>query len=93
MEAILGLGLALPIVASTGIATTTAVAQGVSEQKKQNAENNNEARMHKFHLDVYVEPTGRKGKGTEVHGGIVVTRNDKVRLRIEESFCGARALG
>ncbi|KAJ9628675.1 hypothetical protein H2203_002577 [Taxawa tesnikishii (nom. ined.)] len=62
MDAILGLGLALPIVASTGIATTTAT------------------RMLKFHLDVLCSQPSRRAR--ELHGGIVVLRNDK--LYIEE---------
>ena len=55
MDVILGLGLSLPIATSTGISVTTGVAQGVSEQKKQNADASNEERMLKFHLDVACE--------------------------------------
>ena len=78
MEFVIGLATALPIVASTGISVTTGVAQGVSEQKKQNADASNQTRMLKFHLDVLVDPKLRKGKGAELHGGIVTLRQDKL---------------
>ncbi|KAI7642541.1 hypothetical protein KC319_g12995, partial [Hortaea werneckii] len=62
MDAIFGFSMALPIVASTGISVTTGVAQGVSEQKKQNADAANDDRMLKFHVDTWVEPSQRKGR-------------------------------
>ena len=57
MDAVFGFAIALPIVTSTGVSVTTGVCQGVSEQRKQNAENANQTRMLKFHVDVKVEPT------------------------------------
>lgn len=78
MEFVLGLGLALPIVTSTGVSVVTGVAQGVSEQKKQNADASNQTRMLKFHVDVWVDQSARKGPGAEVDNTIVTLRNDKV---------------
>lgn len=78
VDFILGLGLSLPIVTTTGISTVTGVAQGVQEQKKQNADSSNQARMMKFHLDVFVEPTNRKGRGGGLNGGIITLRDDKL---------------
>ncbi len=78
MEFILGIGLALPIVSTTGISVTTGVAQGVSEQKKQNADSSNQTRMLKFHVDVWVDPKQRKGKGADLNDWIVTLRNDKL---------------
>lgn len=57
MEIILGLGIALPATAATGVSVVTGVAQGVSEQKKQNADASNQTRMLKFHLDVSTPST------------------------------------
>ena len=74
----MGLGLALPIASTTGISVTTGVAQGVSEQKKQNADASNQTRMLKFHVDVRVDPSQQKGKGAEVNNGIITLRNDKL---------------
>lgn len=78
MEYILGLGLALPIATSTGISVVTGVAQGVSEQQKRNADASNQTRMLKFHVDVWVDPKQRKGKGAELNDTILTLRNDKV---------------
>ena len=78
MEIIMGLGLALPVATTTGISVVTGVAQGVSEQKKQNADSSNQTRMLKFHVDVWVDPTQRKGKGGDLNNCIVTLRNDKV---------------
>ena len=84
MDFILGLGLALPIVTSTGVSTVTGVAQGVSQQQKMNEENaNNESRMLKFHLDVRVDVKGRKSHGLD--GSMVVMKNDKVLM--SSAFC------
>ena len=74
----MGLGLALPIVSTTGISVTTGVAQGVSEQKKQNADASNQTRMLKFHVDTWVDPTQRKGKGSDLNNCIVTLRKDKL---------------
>lgn len=80
VDFVLGLGLALPIAASTSIATVTGVAQGVSEQKKHNADQANQARMLKFHLDVEIEPQYRKGKASTLYGSIVTLRDGKLWL-------------
>jgi len=74
----MGLGTALPIVTSTGVAVTTGVAQGVSEQRKQNADASNQTRMLKFHIDIFVDPAVRKGRGGDLNGHIVTLRKDKV---------------
>ncbi|KAK4987364.1 hypothetical protein LTR50_004699 [Elasticomyces elasticus] len=82
MEAILGLGIALPVASSVGIGTVTGVAQGVKAQREANKDANNAKRMLKFHLDVEVEPSARKHgrRAEEVAGGIVVVRNDKLYI-------------
>ncbi len=74
----MGLGLALPVTAATGVSVVTGVAQGVSEQKKQNADASNQVRMLKFHVDVVVDAKLRKGVAAEVHDYIVTLRNDKL---------------
>ncbi|SMY18864.1 unnamed protein product [Zymoseptoria tritici ST99CH_1A5] len=56
VDAILGLALSLATVMPTGISVVTGVAQGVSEQHKQNADAANQTRMLKFHLDVETDP-------------------------------------
>ena len=76
----MGLGIALPATAATGVSVVTGVAQGVSEQKKQNADAANQTRMLKFHIDVWVDPTSRKGRGTELNNSIVTLRKDKLWL-------------
>ena len=77
VDFVLGLGLALPIVAATGVSVVTGVAQGVSEQHKQNAEN--ATRMLKFHIDIRVEPSYQKRKGAnKLHNGIVTLHDDKL---------------
>ncbi|KAK3049679.1 hypothetical protein LTR09_009101 [Extremus antarcticus] len=78
MEFILGIGLALPITSATGVSVVTGVAQGVSEQQKQNADASNQTRMLKFHLDVVVDPGAGRGKGAELNGTIVTLRDDKM---------------
>ena len=78
MEIIMGLGIALPATTATGVSVVTGVAQGVSEQKKQNADAGNQTRMLKFHLDAWVDPKLRKGRGSDLNGGIVTLRKDKL---------------
>ena len=80
VDFILGLGLALPLVATTGISVTTGVAQGVSEQKKANADASNQTRMLKFHADVRIDPSVRNGKGGELNDYIVTLTKDKLWL-------------
>jgi hypothetical protein len=78
MEIIMGLGLALPVTSATGVSVVTGVAQGVSEQRKQNADASNQTRMLKFHVDVWVDPAQRKGRGADLNNNIVTLRKDKV---------------
>lgn len=84
VDAILGLGLALPIASTTGISVTTGVAQGVQEQKKQNADASNQTRMLKFHVDIAVESKAgsRSRTRNELGRGIVTLHDDK--LWVEE---------
>lgn len=88
VDAILGLGLSLPIVASTGIAVTTGVAQGVAEQRKQNADASNQTRMLKFHIDIFVDPAVRKKAGAELHNRIVTLHDDKLWLEAQDTSTG-----
>lgn len=102
MDFILGLGLALPITAASGVSVVTGVAEGVSHQQKVNEEAKSETRSLKFHVDARIDPataaknksraesrsTNRKGDAgggggsrVDVEGGILVLRNDRVRLR------------
>jgi hypothetical protein len=78
MDIIFGLGMALPVVTSTAVGVVTGVAQGVSEQKRVNAEASNQVRMLKFHVDVYVDPANRKGRGEELHITTVTLHHDKL---------------
>ena len=78
MEIIMGLAIALPATTATGVSVVTGVAQGVSEQKKQNADAANQTRMLKFHLDILVDPSLRKGRGAELNNYIVTLRKDKL---------------
>ncbi|KAF2815894.1 uncharacterized protein BDZ99DRAFT_484715 [Mytilinidion resinicola] len=71
----LGLFLGGCIVA---IPVVTGVAEGVSEQKKQNEEANNEERMIKFNLEVFCG--ARSPSKDQVHGTIVVLRHNKAWL-------------
>ncbi|QIW97421.1 hypothetical protein AMS68_002939 [Peltaster fructicola] len=88
VDFILGLGLALPIATSTGISAVTGVAQGVTEQKKQNADSSNQLRMLKFHLDVAVESQNRKGRRADLNGRIVTLRNSKLWLDRQDPKTG-----
>jgi len=82
MDFILGLGIALPVVAGVGIGAVTGVAQGVSHQRKANEEAANanpESRMVKFHVDVSVDPELRDSPMYDaLNGGVVVLRDDKL---------------
>jgi len=94
MDLILGLGLSLPVIASVGVGTVTGVAQGVAEQKRVNAENSNESRMLKFHIDVRASneedsKTGNRSRSRsqrEVDGGILVLRDDKLFIEPRSSI-------
>ncbi len=78
MEIIMGLAIALPATAATGVSVVTGVAQGVSEQRKQNADASNQTRMLKFHVDVSVDAASQKGRGAELNNYIVTLRKDKL---------------
>ncbi|OCL02029.1 hypothetical protein AOQ84DRAFT_305507 [Glonium stellatum] len=62
----------------TAIPVVTGIAEGVAHQKKQNEEAANETRMVKFNLDVFC--AAESPRRDEVHGCIVVLRNNKVWL-------------
>lgn len=94
MDIIFGLGMALPIVSTTAVSVVTGVAQGVSEQKKVNADASNQTRMLKFHVDVLVDPKfhsrvqrdgsqSRTRASSELHNGILTLRNDKVWIDVK----------
>lgn len=87
VDFIMGLGLSLPIVMSTGIAAVTGVSQGVSEQHKQNADAANTTRMLKFHIDVWVDPAERQ-KGVNLHGGIVTLHDDQLWIEAKSPDTG-----
>ena len=74
----MGLAIALPVTSATGVSVVTGVAQGVSEQKRQNADAANQTRMLKFHVDVRVDPSIRKGRGAELNDTIVTLHDSKV---------------
>ncbi len=60
----------------TAIPTVTGVAQGVSQQRAQNAEKADEKRMSKFWLDASCQAKSSRAK--EIHGKRVVLRDGKV---------------
>ncbi|KAF2428746.1 hypothetical protein EJ08DRAFT_568377, partial [Tothia fuscella] len=62
----------------TGIPVVTGVAEGVSEQKKVNAEAASETRMVKFYMDAFCE-------SKEIDGMMVVLKHDKVWLAPKDS--------
>jgi len=82
MDFILGLGIALPIVSCVGISVTTGVAQGVNEQKKQNADAGNAARMLKFHADILTDAALQQpnNAATHLHNRVLTLRDDKCFL-------------
>jgi len=89
MDAVFGLAMALPIVTSTAVAVTTGVCQGVSEQKKQNAENASQTRMLKFHVDVRVDAAALEGgRGAEIQKGIVTLHHEKLWLEAKDPKTG-----
>ena len=82
----MGLGLALPVASATGISVTTGVAQGVSEQKKANADASNQTRMLKFHLDVWVESSSTHSKTVaQLNDGIVTLHNGRLWVEPKNS--------
>lgn len=74
----MGLAIALPVVSASGVSVVTGVAQGVQEQKRQNADASNQVRMLKFHVDIWVGPSSRKGRGADLSNNIVTLRKDKL---------------
>ncbi|KAI9877088.1 MAG: hypothetical protein M1830_004834 [Pleopsidium flavum] len=60
------------------IPTTIGVAEGVSHQRRQNADAADEKRMAKFHVDVYCD--AKSSRREEVHGKRLVLRDDKVYI-------------
>ncbi|CZT17336.1 uncharacterized protein RCC_03170 [Ramularia collo-cygni] len=83
VDAIVGLALSLAIVMPVGISVTTGVAQGVSEQHKQNADASNQTRMLKFHLDVLLDPELRSPKYSALHNSIITLHHDKVWVDVK----------
>lgn len=82
MDLIMGLGIALPVVSTTAIGTVTGVAQGVAEQRRQNEDSSNQARMLKFHLDVRLDARTSRSKSpaAKLANRIVTLRDDKLWL-------------
>jgi hypothetical protein len=64
----------------TAIPVVTGVAEGVSYQKKMNAEAADETKMAKCYLDAFCETTD--AKASEVNGCTVVLKHDKVQNSI-----------
>lgn len=86
MDFILGLGIALPLASSVGVSVTTGVAQGVSEQKKQNADSSNQARMLKFHIDVLVdEALHGNARAKSLHGAMITLHDDKLWIEAKDA--------
>ncbi|GAM83100.1 hypothetical protein ANO11243_010860 [Dothideomycetidae sp. 11243] len=79
MDFILGLGLALPIATSTGIATVTGIAEGVSYQRKVNEEASHETRQLKFHVDV-------GASSSALQGGMIVLRDDRLWVETKDGI-------
>jgi hypothetical protein len=68
--------MVIGLLAITAIPTVTGIALGCSEQRKQNARQDDEKRMAKFYTDV--ECTEDVEEADELDGKRVVLRNDKV---------------
>ncbi|KAK3116114.1 hypothetical protein LTR53_003850 [Teratosphaeriaceae sp. CCFEE 6253] len=88
VDAILGLALSLGMVTPTAVAVVTGVAQGVSEQHKQNADAANVTRALKFHIDIHVDPKSRKGRAAALHDGIVTLHSDQMWIEAKDSETG-----
>lgn len=78
MDILMGLAISLPVTAGVGVSVVTGVAQGVSEQQKQNADASNQTRMLKFHLDVVAEG--------DLDGWIVTLHDEKVWIEPKSSI-------
>ncbi|KAK5109951.1 hypothetical protein LTR62_006440 [Meristemomyces frigidus] len=88
IDVILGLGIALPVVGAGGISVVTGVAQGVQEQHKQNADSSNQRRMLKFHLDVNIDASMRKGNSAVLQGAIITVHDDKLWIEAQDPETG-----
>lgn len=73
----------------TAIPTTIGVAEGVSQQKQQNAAKADENRMSEFHLNAYCETKSSRAK--DLHGKRIVLRDGKVITKIEEEGAATEA--
>lgn len=76
MDFIIGFPTALTMVSAPSIATVTGVAQGVSEQHRQNAEQS--SRMIKFHVDAYVDPEENSRRAAGLDNGVVTLHHNKL---------------
>lgn len=93
MDIIMGLGIALPVVSTTAIGTVTGVAQGVAEQRRQNEDSSNQARMLKFHLDVHLDARTSRSKSpaAKLANRIVTLHDDKLWLEPKDHDTGEPA--
>lgn len=93
MDLIMGLGIALPVVSTTAIGTVTGVAQGVAEQRRQNEDSSNQARMLKFHLDVHLDARTSRSKSpaAKLANRIVTLHDDKLWLEPKDHDTGEPA--
>ena len=77
------------MLAVTSIPTVIGVAEGVSEQRKQNQAKADERRMAKFYLDVRCEDGPEEARN--IHGKRAVVRDNKACLSmLLELNCGNR---
>ncbi|KAL9622994.1 MAG: hypothetical protein Q9160_002712 [Pyrenula sp. 1 TL-2023] len=68
--------MVLGLLTLAAIPTTIGVAEGVSQQRKQNEEDDDATRMAKFNIDVFCDARTRRAK--KVDGGRIVLRDEKV---------------
>lgn len=93
MDLIMGLAIALPVVSTTAIGTVTGVGQGVAEQRRQNEDSSNQARMLKFHLDVHLDARTERSKSpaAKLANRIVTLHDDKLWLEPQDHETGQPA--
>lgn len=91
VDFVMGLGIALPVVMAPSIATVTGVAQGVSEQKRQNEEQS--SRMLKFHLDAYADDDQPGAVGQRLRNGVVTLHDKKLWVEDKDPTTGLPVSG